>query len=107
MHHRASALALERRQPSISMLLVTSSEGATSAPPVGSVYDALPIASGFAGLILAVSGCGTAGLSGYLMDFGRNRITFSEIEQHRANFARERDPASFRWLLMFMKLSSS
>jgi hypothetical protein len=49
--------------------------------------------------MLALSGCGTAGLSGYLMDFGQNRITFSDIEQHRAKFIRERDPASFRWLL--------
>jgi hypothetical protein len=52
-----------------------------------------------AGLMLACSGCGTAGLSGYLMDFGQNRITLRDIDQHRTKFIRERDPASFRWLL--------
>lgn len=52
-----------------------------------------------AGLLLAVSGCGTAGLSGYLQDFGQNRTTFRDIEEHRAKFIRDRDPASFRWLL--------
>ncbi len=48
---------------------------------------------------LLLTGCGTAGLNGFLADLGRPKISATELQSRRAKFSQERDPAAFRWLL--------
>jgi hypothetical protein len=48
------------------------------------------------------SGCGTAGLIGFLDEIEHPRIAKEEIETRRTRFVQNRDPDAFRWLLGHM-----